>query len=276
MNLVVLDIKTTGVDIHIDEVLQISIIDGNYKPLINEYCKPDRIKEWKESEAIHGITFEMVQDKPSFQQYVDRVQEIILSADMVITYNRKEFDLLLLQRYGISTGNIKCYDLYPEIILYYHRPFRLVELAKYYGVKSFKAHDSLEDTKTTLTCYYRFKKEKNSSFYFYKTPSKILDLLDQKVKEKAASITVDATVVDFNFYGKYAGVTFHYRNYNQNLLFDSSDRLIDSHCMCLDCMDGGNKLCKHVVAGLAVLVDQKPYTYLQEEHLKLLKEKKET
>ncbi len=70
MKLIVIDLETTGLDLLKDEILQVSIIDGNYNTLMNEYCKPETIQEWQAAEAVHGILPAMVKDKPLFKEYI--------------------------------------------------------------------------------------------------------------------------------------------------------------------------------------------------------------
>lgn len=264
MKLIVIDIETTGLDISKDEILQISIIDGNYNTLLNKYCKPEHITSWEEAEAVHSITPEMVENKSHFQTYVNKVQELISTAERILVYNGLDFDLKMLEKYGIHIDYTKNYDLMPEVDKVYRKWFKLVELAKHYGY-IFKAHDSLEDVKATLYCYYKFRKEQSSSFWYYKTLDYILNKMDVKTLDKAKEVLNEPFVfpLDFVYYGKYVGVTTNIKDYNQHLLFDSSNRLIDSHCTCLDCLDGGNKICKHVVATLLKLQNSnnlKPYT----------------
>ena len=150
-----------------------------------------------------------------------------------------------------------------EVDKVHNKWFKLVELAKHYGYE-FKAHDSLEDVKATLYCYYKFKKEQSSSFWYYKTLDYILSKMDSKVLNKAIEVLSQPFIFPLSiYYGKYVGVTATIKNYEQKLLFNSYNQLIDSHCTCLDCLDGGNKMCKHVVATLLCLQKNnnlKPYT----------------
>ena len=275
MNLIVVDLETTGVDKDRDEILQISLTDGQKNVLLDTYCKPDNIQEWKEAEAIHGITPKMVQDKPSFHAFAPKAQEILSSADRILSYNGVEFDLPILQRYGITYDKTKCFDLYTEVLRYYHRSFKLVELVQFYGLKVSDAHNATGDNFMLLDSYNRFIKEKWNSFYYNRTIDWILHNLEQKVIDKATPISKEGTAVDLSFFGRNAGVSASIRGYKQHLLFNAVDKLIDSHCTCLDCLDGGNVMCKHVVATLMILgSDARPYKQQHKKNLELLKEKK--
>lgn len=257
MKLLVLDIETTGLEIAKDEILQISIIDGNYSTLLNEYCKPDKIQDWKDAEAIHGITKEMVKEKPSFYHYVDDVQQLISFAERIVVYNGKAFDLKMLEKYGIRIDYTKVYDLMLEVDKEYRRKFNLVDLAHYYGYQ-FKAHDSLEDTKATLYCYYKFKKEQSNKFFDYKS---IDFVIEYSHKEEQAKTVGTSSLIETEHIGRYVFVRSNIKDYYQNLLFDNKNRLVDSHCTCLDCLDGGNRVCKHVVATLMYIRDTIPDIY---------------
>ena len=273
MKLIVIDIETTGLDIAKDEVLQISIIDEKYNTLINEYCKPEHITSWKEAEAVHGITQEMVKDKPHFQSYVNKVQEFIVSAEKVIIYNGLDFDFKMLQKYGIHIDYTKAYDLMLEVDKEYRKWFKLVDLAHHYGYQ-FKAHDSLEDTKANLYCYYKFKKEQSNKFF----DNRSIDFIIQYSKKAEQAKTVGSPVL-FNseHIGRYVLVRSSIKEYSQNLLFNNKNQLIDSHCTCLDCLDGRNRICKHVVATLMYIRDTNPDVYQssREQQNALLKLKKD-
>lgn len=272
MKLIVIDIETTGLDISKDEILQISIIDGNYNTLINEYCKPEHITSWDEAEAVHGITPEMVKDKPHFQRYVNKVQEIISLAERILVYNGIDFDLKMLEKYGIHIDYTKTYDLMLEVDKEYRKWFKLVDLAHYYGYQ-FKAHDSLEDTKATLYCYYKFKKELSNKFF----DNRSIDFIIQySKKEEQAKEVGTPSLIETEHIGRYVLVRSNIKKYSQNLLFNNKNQLIDSHCTCLDCLDGGNRICKHVVAILMYLRDNNPdiYQKSREKQNSLLRLKK--
>ncbi len=257
MKLIVIDIETTGLDIAKDEVLQISIIDEKYNTLLNEYCKPEHITSWKEAEAVHGITPELVKDKPHFQYYVNKVQELISTAERILVYNGLDFDLKMLEKYGIHVDYTKNYDLMLEVDKVYRKWFKLVELAKYYGYK-FKAHDSLEDVKATLYCYYKFRKEQSNKFF----DNRSIDFIIQySKKEEQAKIVGTPSLIDTEHIGRYVLVRSHIKDYYPSLLFNNKNQLVDSHCTCLDCLDGGNRICKHVVATLMYLRDNTPDIY---------------
>ncbi|MCI9654324.1 MAG: 3'-5' exonuclease [Acholeplasmatales bacterium] len=257
MKLIVIDIETTGLDISKDEILQISIIDGNYNTLLNKYCKPEHITSWEEAEAVHSITPEMVENKSHFQTYVNKVQELISTAERILVYNGLDFDLKMLEKYGIHIEYTKNFDLMLEVDKVYRKWFKLVDLARYYGYE-FKAHDSLEDTKATLYCYYKFKKELSNKFF----DNKSIDFIIQYSKKEEQAKTVGSPVL-FNseHIGRYVLVRSGIKSYYQNLLFNNKNQLVDSHCTCLDCLDGGNRICKHVVATLLYLKNNIPDIY---------------
>ena len=79
------DLELTGVYTH-DEILSISITDGNGKIVMNTLVKPDHKKKWKQTEKIHGITPEMVADAPHLNDLVPEIKRIFDAADVLIAY----------------------------------------------------------------------------------------------------------------------------------------------------------------------------------------------
>lgn len=161
--IICLDVETTGIDKEKDEILQLSIIDGNGEILFNEYIQPRKRTSWKAAEAVHGISPAMVKGKPRIDEFIPRLDEIMENATLLVGYNSDDFDLDFIKNAGVSVpGRMLLFDVMLEFApVYgkwdeYHQDYmwqKLTTCAKYYGYK-FKAHDSLEDVRATLFCFY--------------------------------------------------------------------------------------------------------------------------
>lgn len=161
-DLIVLDTETTGVS-SIDDLLQVSIIDGSGKTLINAYADPG-YESWPDAEKINGITPEMVDDAPKIEEMIPEIKKILRSAKKIVGYNPR-FDLGFLARSGATVlpdqKIIDVMDAFAEIYGDwddYHGNCRwqtLSTCAAYYGYDwgDDTAHDSLADCKATLFCY---------------------------------------------------------------------------------------------------------------------------
>lgn len=159
--IIVFDVETTGLDTENDEILQISIIDGDGNILVDEFVRPYWTTEWDEAYEIHGITSATVKDAPYPHELIPKVKGIFESAELLIAYNNS-FDLGMLRKWGIEqTKNQKQFDvmlefapIYGEWNGYYedYKWQKLTTCASYFGYE-FKAHDSLEDVRATLHCY---------------------------------------------------------------------------------------------------------------------------
>ena len=67
--IIVLDTETTGLSHENDEILQLSIIDGEYNTLFGEYFKPKHTTNWDEAEKVNRISPEMVKNKLEIDNY---------------------------------------------------------------------------------------------------------------------------------------------------------------------------------------------------------------
>ena len=105
---IVIDIETTGLAWYDDEILQLSIIDDSGNILINELFKPLNHTSWYEAQSVNGISPEMVADKPTIQEKIIDIQEIISSASIIIGYNT-EFDINFLTSTGIFVSKVTKY-----------------------------------------------------------------------------------------------------------------------------------------------------------------------
>ena len=159
-----LDCETTGLRVGVDEVLQLSMIDGTGAVLINEYVKPERATEWPDAEAINWISPDMVADKPPLRVYDDQINGIFAGAGLIVGYNSDGFDLPFLRAAGITVPtNTPTFDVMLAFTPIYgewnekHQDYKwqkLATCASYYGYQSSgKYHNSLEDAQATLWCF---------------------------------------------------------------------------------------------------------------------------
>jgi len=83
---VYLDTETTGFSpARGDAIVEIAIVDGAGRPLIDTLVDPEREIPWQAS-RIHGITNDMVCGKPTLKYLMPRVLEVIADHEVVI-YN---------------------------------------------------------------------------------------------------------------------------------------------------------------------------------------------
>lgn len=163
--IICLDIETTGLDYEYDEILQISILDGTGRILMNEYIQPLSRTEWPSAENIHHISPEMVQNSKTLRNFMPSIQGIINSADLIVGYNTV-FDLMFLTIAGLSLPEqvIICDVMRDFAPIYgdwndYFSDYTwktLSTCASYfnYQISEDAFHNSLEDVKATLFCFF--------------------------------------------------------------------------------------------------------------------------
>ncbi len=103
---VFLDTETTGFSpARGDAIVEIAIVDGAGRPLIDTLVDPGRSIPWRACE-VHGITDDMVRGKPTLQQLMPRVLELIADHEVVI-YNAK-FDAPFFSGRLAESGGVVC------------------------------------------------------------------------------------------------------------------------------------------------------------------------
>ncbi len=162
---VVCAIKTTGLYAGSDEILQISLLDGEGNVLLDSYVKPRFISEWNEANKFHPIRPNMVEEAPELWEIAGKVKGILMSANILIAYNVR-FLLEFLEVIGFTIqDNQKVYDVMIEFAKVYgeydevfqnYKWQKLSVAAAYYGYELNKK-DSLDDAKATLLCYRRLQ-----------------------------------------------------------------------------------------------------------------------
>lgn len=171
--LISIDTETTGLNPLEDELLQVSIIDGEGNILFDEYIKPLFCKCWDGAMKVNGITPEMVSNKPSILEYKQELVNIINSADTIVGYNT-QFDLDFLSSVGIENKNANVVDVMLDFAKVYgewsenygcYKCQKLTTCAEYYNYDwgEDNAHNSLSDCRATLFCYQQIQKNANAN-----------------------------------------------------------------------------------------------------------------
>ncbi|MBE6538006.1 MAG: 3'-5' exonuclease [Ruminococcaceae bacterium] len=79
------DLELTGFYAR-DEIISITIVNGEGELIMDTLVKPDHTKKWKKTEKIHGITPEMVEDAPLLVDLIPEIKRIFENADRIIAY----------------------------------------------------------------------------------------------------------------------------------------------------------------------------------------------
>ena len=131
---------------------------------MNELFRPMRNREWPETQMIHGITPNDVQDKPAITDFISTIQCLIDSAELIVAYNL-QFDLSFLRAAGVSFSGKYYYDVMHEFARKHVNSRRygsgkfvpLKKCAAYYGYRLTDAHDAEADARATLHCFLAMK-----------------------------------------------------------------------------------------------------------------------
>lgn len=150
------DLETTGVDTMNDKIVQIATVKilPNGERESKEYLiNPDRPIP-KEASDVHGITDEMVKDKPLFSKYARALNDYYKGCD-IGGYNSNQFDMSMLieefKRCGIDfdTTNRNYVDVMKLEAQLNPRTLEAV-YQRYTGNNIENAHDALADVNATI------------------------------------------------------------------------------------------------------------------------------
>lgn len=156
-DLIFFDIESTGLNVMRDRILQIAFMkfpkDGG-EPIELEMLINPGIPISEEAMNVHGITPDMLRNKPTFKEVAEQLFKFIGTADLS-GYNSDRFDIPMLMeefhRYGYDLEIEKRRTIDVQKIFYKMEPRTLKAALKHYCGKDLTdAHDALADVRATV------------------------------------------------------------------------------------------------------------------------------
>jgi DNA polymerase-3 subunit epsilon len=156
-DLVFFDVEATGLNVLKDRILQIALVKYTKKlggPVEKTYLINPGVPISDEAIAVHGITPEMLRNKPLFSQVGKEILDFIGDADLA-GYNSDRFDIPMLMeefhRAGLQFSIDKRKLIDVQKIFYKMEPRTLKAAYKYYCKSELiDAHDAMNDVKATI------------------------------------------------------------------------------------------------------------------------------
>ena len=100
MHIACLDTESTSTGRY-NEILELAIYSARGELVLNSLYKPKRNRRWPHSEKVHGISPDMVQDKPHFQDCLRKIQKIFDRCQMILGF-ALDNDVRILEQSGIK------------------------------------------------------------------------------------------------------------------------------------------------------------------------------
>ena len=149
MKTITLDFEGTSKDTTTGRIVQVAIYDHSSGEMFKTLVDPE-IPIPEDSTKIHRITDAMVQGEPTFSELVPRLEEILRSTSVIVTFNGNRYDLQLLQEELIRAGSNFSVLRIPSIDGYrlwqYIEPRTLNDASlKFLGQDIENAHDAEND-----------------------------------------------------------------------------------------------------------------------------------
>ena len=160
-DLIFFDIESTGTNVLRDKILQIALVKyevGKEEPKELMLMINPGIPINPEAMKVHGITPEMLKNKPTFGQVANELLEFIGDADLS-GYNSNRFDIPMLMeefaRVGEEFDISKRKTIDVQRLFYKMEPRTLSAAYRYYcnGAKMENAHDAMADVKATIAVF---------------------------------------------------------------------------------------------------------------------------
>ena len=154
--IVVLDTETTGFSQYNDRIVEfgaIKLVGGKPVDSMSILINP-RMSIPQKATEVHGITNEMVFDKPSEEYYVPKIIEFISGASYLVGHN-VSFDIRFLEETFKRCGySLTCEYIdtlkFAKTIFSKAPNHQLGTLANYLGIEVKDSHRALADVETTV------------------------------------------------------------------------------------------------------------------------------
>jgi DNA polymerase-3 subunit epsilon len=153
--LIIFDVETTGLDVKEDRIVEIALI--RFEPNGDKIEKVRLINPQKEiakeAAEVHGITNEMVQNEPTFQQVAKSLHKLFEGCD-IGGFNSNQFDVVILinefKRCGIDFNPFEhnFVDVFTLETILNKRDLSST-YKKYFNEELDNAHSALVDIKAT-------------------------------------------------------------------------------------------------------------------------------
>lgn len=148
MKRIFFDLETTGFK-NDDEILSMAFVDQEENVLLDTYVRPIYKEKWSEAEKINHLTYEMVKDAPTMNELQERVNAIVDSADVLISYGIN-FDYRFIKQwlYPHVQQDVKTHCCLTEAKRKYpYMSHKLCDMMDFFGIEwTGNSHSALPDT----------------------------------------------------------------------------------------------------------------------------------
>ena len=161
---VVVDIETTGLSPHKDEIIELSAVKVLNNEIIDTFSTliNPKGKISKKASEINGITNDMVEQAPKIKDVLSDFINFI--GDEILISHNASFDLSFICR-DCRLNGINFTPFYVDTLSHARKTlhldnYKLANLAKHYKIKEQQEHRALADCKMLHQCFCNMSKEK--------------------------------------------------------------------------------------------------------------------
>lgn len=159
-------VRTTGYEVGVDEIVQISIVDFGGTELFSQTVKPQNIDDWDNADASGGITPADVEDAPELFQFEDEIIGLFENASIIVGQHI-EFIHDMIESSWVSLPDVVEFNLIDGFCVshcaadYPGHPAAVATLSGIAGYYGLPADESSVTgiARTVATCYLKLVEE---------------------------------------------------------------------------------------------------------------------